>query len=120
MGKWNRRNLLLACETLLKRDDCTLQLKTINTGETAKCAYTHTEDGVRDIVLTVDPSIASLVEGFLHEALHVVLVNDLVRFHVTVEEVLVRTLERELWMKEMGRKRAVRWRKLINEKLNGG
>lgn len=114
---WNRRNLLRACEDLLRRDDCTLKLKTINSGSTATCDFTTTETGVKHITLVVDPSIASLVEGFLHEALHVVLVQLDEQFNDALEEVLVRALERELWVKTMNPEATARWRKLINEKL---
>lgn len=116
--KWNRKNLLTACEDLLKRSDCTLQVKTINSGPTAQCAYDLDGDGVRNIVLTVDPSISSLVEGFLHEALHVVLVNDLdSRFSPSIVEKLVKALESELWLRTIRKGDTIRWRKIINEKI---
>ncbi len=119
MAKWNCRTLLSACETLLKRPDCTLTLRTLREeGVTAQNSYNWANGQPSNIHLTVDPAQASLVEGFLHEALHIVLGNELgEHFNSVLEEAQVKAIEHHLWTKTMRRGDLARWRRLINAKL---
>lgn len=116
--RWNCRSLLNACETLLKRSDCTLHLARIaSTNVTAQNSFTWVDDQASNIRLTVDPAQASLVEGFLHEALHVVLAKEFGAFNEVLEEEIVRAIEQHLWRKTFRREDTNRWRRLINGKL---
>lgn len=118
MAKWNRRSLLSSCEALLSRDDCQLRIRTITDDQTtAKCSFMWKDGQASDIRLTVDPAKGGLVESFLHEALHVVLAQDLgERFSTALDEVLVHALERELWIK-LRKNDLARWKHLITKKL---
>lgn len=115
---WNCRNLLRACEALLQRPDCTLQIrKLVAEDVTAQNSFGWRDGQPYDIRLTVDPAKAGLVEGFLHEALHVVLATELACFNAVLEEQLVKALEEHLWRKTMRREDTSRWRRIINAKL---
>jgi hypothetical protein len=118
--KWNRRSLLRACEDLIKRDDFTVRLRTIDPKySTAHVEYGWGEDsGIHDISVTLDPSQGGLIESLLHECLHVVLA-DLMHgnFNSTLEERIIRTLEEDLWKKAMKSPDVARWRSLLNKKL---
>ena len=121
MQRWNRQSLLKACEKLLKRPDCTLHLQPIikedKTTAFGQYSLMKLTGEISKIRLVVDPAKSSLVEGFLHEALHIVLREELGgKFNETLEEILVKALERELWIK-MPKGAGERWRRLINEKL---
>ena len=115
---WTRPLLLRACEALLSREDCHLRLRSISDAQTtANCSYRPSPSGPIDIVLTTDPAKGGLIESFLHEALHVVLNQHIgERFSVTLDEVLIKALQRELWVK-FKKADVTRWRRLINAKL---
>lgn len=117
--RWNCRALLRACEDLLKRPDTSLALRSLTSANvTAQNEFTWSEGRASDAKLVVDPAQSSLVEGFLHEALHVVLAQELGGpFNSVLEEVCVRALEQHLWRHTMRREDTSRWRRIINAKL---
>lgn len=116
--RWNCRTLLHACEELLQRADCSLHLAAIRENSvTAKNEFTWSDGKASQIKLVVDPAQASLVEGFLHEALHVVLAEQMEAFNAVLEEATVRAIEQHLWTKTMRREDTSRWRRIINAKL---
>ena len=115
---WNPRTLLLACETALKRPDSTLRVATIRDPVlTAKCEFSWDGKRASDSEFVVDPAKGGLVESFLHEALHVVLAQEIgERFNPTLDEVIIKALERELWMK-IKKRDLVRWRALLAARI---
>jgi hypothetical protein len=118
--KFNRRSLIRACEDLLRREDCQVRLATIlDEKTTARCEYHwDPEKGVSDMRLTLDPSAGGLIESALHEALHIVLADEIGEvFNRCTEEVIIRALERELWVKGFKGADTKRWRALLNGKL---
>lgn len=118
--KWNRRSLVRACEALIERDDFTVRLGSIDPDcATAAVDYGwNEEDGAYDIQVTLDPSQGGLIESLLHECLHVVLASELGgKFNARLEEVLVKALESELWVKAMKSPEVARWRSLLDRKL---
>ena len=120
--KWNRKTLLAACEELIRRDDFTLKLATID----PKCATAHVEwswggeKGAHDFEVTIDASQGGLIESLLHECLHIVVAEQIGdQFNAALEESIIKALERDLWMKAMKTPQVMRWRALINQKLEG-
>ncbi len=121
MAKWNRRSLLRACEELLSRPDTSIKLQNINLkGVTAKTSFTHTEEGVSGVLIVIDPNQSGSIEAALHEILHVLLVNQVRgKFHVSLEEVVVRALERELWARAFKPADTKRWKAILERKIGG-
>lgn len=115
---WNRKSLLRACEALLEREDCTIRLRTIQEHQTtAHCDYVVGEEGAEKPRLTIDPAKGGLVECALHEALHAVL-QEIIgsNFNSTLDEVIIRALERDIWT-HMKRNETNKWRRILNAKL---
>lgn len=119
MPKWNRRSLIRACEDLIAREDCVIELGGITDPKvSAHAAYDLDQKWKpSNIRLRVDPDKSSLIEGLLHEALHVVVGFDLKGFSPGLDEVIVQSLERELWVKGFKREDIKRWKGLIDRKL---
>lgn len=120
MSKWNRKTLLAACEALIEREDFQLRLGTIDPKvSTAHVEYTWGDErGAHDISVVLDSTQTGLIEGLLHECLHVVLADSIAdNFNRKLEEVCVRHLEQELWNKTMKSADVIRWRTIINQKL---
>ncbi len=119
--KYNRITLLKACEALIRRSDFTLKLRTINPKScTAHVTYTHNlPDSPCDFVVTIDGSQGGLIESLLHETLHIVLHEEIGgNFNGALEETLIKSLERDLWIKAFKPPVVRRWRLLLKEKLN--
>lgn len=116
---YTRPSLLRACEALLRREDCTLKLRTIGDPQiSAHCTYRPAKDGPVDLILTTDVAKGGLIECFLHEALHVVLAQRIGEvFNSTLDEVIIKALEVELW-KKFKKRDVERWRRLIEAKLS--
>lgn len=119
MAKWNRRSLIRACEDLIAREDCIVELGGITDPKVSAHAVYDVDHRWKpsDIRFRIDPSKSSLIEGLLHEALHVVVGRDLGGFNPGLDEVLVQALERELWVKGFKREDIKRWKGLIERKL---
>lgn len=119
MGKWNRRSLIRACEELLGRDDCLVELGVITDPKvTARCEYDLDQKWKpSNIRLRVDPSKSSLIEGLLHEALHVVVGREMRGFNEGLEEKLIQALEEEIWRRGFKGRDVRRWQALIERKL---
>jgi hypothetical protein len=119
--KWNRRSLLLACEEILSRSDTSIKLQPIHVkGVTARTSFTFDESRVSRVLIIIDPSQSGQIEAALHEALHVILVNQIRgRFHVSLEETVVKALEVELWKRAFRPKDIARWRGILGRKLGG-
>lgn len=120
MTKWNRVNLLQACEDLLARDDLTLIMCSVDpSASTAHVTYAWDKKrGPHDIEITIDPSQGGLIESTMHECLHVVLDSDIAScFNKGLEERIIKALEKDLWLKRLKSRDVVRWRALINSKL---
>jgi len=101
----------------MQRDDCALKLRKLNDA-TAQNTFTWRDGAASKITLVVDPAQSSLVEGFLHEALHVVLAEEIgEHFNEVAEECVIRALEEHLWRKTMRREDTERWRQIINARL---
>lgn len=122
MGRWNRQTLLAACEAVLQRDDVRLvRGKATTDNVTAHFDADVREDGaICNIVITVDPDQGGLIECVLHELLHIVLDQTInASFNSTLEERMIKALEQELFVKTINKGHLRRWRKLVNEKLEG-
>jgi len=123
MKKWNRVTLLQACEDLVHREDVTLKLRNVDPSvSTAHVDYRwNKKRGPYDIEIVLDPSQGGLIESLIHECLHVVLDSDIAScFNATLEEKVIAALEQDLWRKRMKKRDVVRWRALINSKLEEG
>ena len=120
LTRWNRKTLLAACEAVLRRPDTRLLNRTLKEpGPVAKfTGNIEPNDSLSNVTIYLDPSRMGLVEGALHETLHVVL-NQQVGgcFNEALEEVIMKALERDLWIKVLTHRRFKTWRKLVNGKL---
>jgi len=119
VAKWNRKSLLRACEEVLNRSDCTIELGGVTEAKTTAWGkYDMNPAGEpSNIRFRLDPSKSSLIEGLLHEALHVVLDRYLVGFSEGLEEVVIRAIEEDLWKKGFSPGDVKRWRALIERKI---
>ena len=122
--RWTRTTLLTACEAILADPAISLRLRTIRAQNvTSHVDATFTPKGeIEHGLVTLDPALGGLIECALHEALHLALgpvIN--ANFNDALEEVVIRALERDLWVMAMRSKRRVaRWRRLLNAKLSPG
>ena len=119
MAKWNRKSLLRACEEVLNQADCAVVLGGVGEVKTTAWGEYDLDSAGRatNIRFRIDPSKASLIEGLLHEALHVVLDRYLVGFSEGLEEVVIRAIEEDLWKKGFSPGDVKRWRALIERKI---
>ncbi len=102
------------------RDDFHVRLGTIDpkTSTAYVDAMWTPEEGYHDIFVTLDPSQGGIIESMLHECLHIVIAEHIGdEFNRTLEEIIIHAVEREVWVKSMKAADTIRWRALINSKL---
>lgn len=112
---WNGRSLLRACEGILTDPTTTLRLRTVSD----PAISAHVSYGTTSAVsITIDPAKGGLIEGALHETLHVVLSRSRsLPFNSSLEEIIIRALEDHLWKRTFRKEDVSRWRRLINSRL---
>jgi hypothetical protein len=75
---------------------------------------------VSEVLIIIDPNQSGQIEAALHEVLHVLLVNQIrSRFHVSLEETVIKALEVELWRRGFKPEDVVRWKGILGRKIWG-
>ena len=114
---WTRRTLHREIQKLFTAPSTTFRFADLS--RTSMVAHVEWGGGSREVAITTDPLTGSTIGNIIHECLHVLCDKTFQRFDMALNEVLILSLEENLWDYISDDPRRLRWwRTALQDKVS--